>query len=193
MAKFTKFGYNQYGELVYRNTGRAAPDTYIVRGSTVYGNDGRKVGQIGKGTKTQQATMRKAATAGGRKKAASKEGRFSFSNIRKARAKALKTHGKLQLVTPPPTAIEKKNFGKAVKNMADLTIAQDPALRDKIQKMDDEKLLQLYRDQEMVFDVYFDYGDVKTEDGKGVSGGKQTAKNAQTLIDAYESRFGTIV
>ena len=37
MAKFRLFGFNQYGELVYRKTGRAAPSTYTVRGNTVYG------------------------------------------------------------------------------------------------------------------------------------------------------------
>ena len=190
MAKFRLFGFNQYGELVYRKTGRAAPSTYTVRGNTVYGKDGRKIGNVGKGTKAQQQTMRKAATAGGRKKAAISN-RYSFNNIRKAREKALKTTGKLQLVTPAATPKQKANFGKSVRNMAKLSIGQDPTLAQKINMMDDEKLWQLYQDQEMIFDVYFDYGGVSDTD-RGRTGNKQTAANAQALIDSYEAKYGAL-
>ena len=190
MSKFKLFGFNQYGELVYRKTGRAAPSTYTVRGNTVYGKDGRKIGNVGKGTKAQQQTMRKAATAGGRKRA-SISNRYSFNNIRKAREKALKTTGKLQLVTPAATPKQKANFGKSVRNMAKLSIGQDPMLAAKINMMDDEKLWQLYQDQEMIFDVYFDYGGV-SDTGKGRSGNRQTAQNAQALIDSYEAKYGSL-
>ena len=190
MAKFTKFGFNQYGELVYRNTGRVAPTSYTVRGNTVYGANGRKIGNVGKGTKAQQQTMRKAATAGGRKKA-SIPNRYSFNNIRKARERALKTTGKLQLTIPTATAKQKANFGKSVKNMAKLSVSQDPSLAAKINMMDDEKLWQLYQDQEMIFDVYFDYGGV-SDTGKGRTGNRETAANAQALIDSYEAKYGAI-
>lgn len=190
MAKFTKFGFNQYGELVYRNTGKAAPSAYTVRGNTVYGSNGRKIGNVGKGTKVQQQTMRKAATAGGRSKAPISN-RYSFNNIRKAREKALKTAGKLQLVIPAATPKQKANFGKSVRNMAKLSIGQDPALAQKINQMDDEKLWQMYQDNEMIFDVYFDYGGV-SDTGKGRTGNKQTAANAQALIDSYEARYGSL-
>lgn len=190
MAKFTKFGFNQYGELVYRNTGKAAPSAYTVRGNTVYGSNGRKIGNVGKGTKAQQTTMRKAATAGGRQKAPISN-RYSFNNIRKAREKALKTAGKLQLVTPAATPKQKANFGKSVRNMAKLSIGQDPALAQKINQMDDEKLWQMYQDNEMIFDVYFDYGGV-SDTGKGRTGNRQTAANAQALIDSYEARYGSL-
>ena len=193
MASFTKFGWNQYGELVYRNTGRVAPESYTVKGNTVYGKNGRKIGQIGKGTAKQQATIRKAATAGGRTPAASKAGRFSFNNIRKAREKALKTAGRLQLVTPKPTKQMKKNFGKSVRNMALLSVKNDPVAYQKIKMMKDDELMQLYSENQLVFDVYFDYGSVTTNDkGKGISGSRETAKNAQALIDVYEARYGTI-
>ena len=190
MSKFKLFGFNQYGELVYRKTGRAAPSSYTVRGNTVYGKDGRKIGNVGKGTKAQQQTMRKAATAGGRSKAPISN-RYSFNNIRKAREKALKTAGKLQLVTPAATPKQKANFGKSVRNMAKLSIGQDPALAQKINQMDDEKLWQMYQDNEMIFDVYFDYGGV-SDTGKGRTGNRQTAANAQALIDSYEARYGSL-
>ena len=189
MASFTKFGWNQYGELVYRNTGRAAPAEYYVKGSTVYKGT-RKVGQIGKGTAAQQRTMRKAATAGG-KKAAQIPGRFTFENVRKARMKAVQTVGKVQLVKPPRTANEVRNFGRSVKNMALLSVKEDPTLQAKINAMDNDKLMQLYDENEMIFDVYFDYGGVK-DTPQGRTGNKDTAKNAQALIDTYEAKYGTI-
>lgn len=190
MAKFTPFGWNQYGELVYRNTGRAAPAEYYVKGSTVY-RGSRKVGQIGKGTKKQQDIIRKAATAGGRKQSQI-PGRFTFENVRKARKQAQQTIGKVQLVKPPPTPNQIKNFGTSVKNMALLSIEENPALRQKIEMMDDAKLMQLYQENEMIFDVYFDYGGVKdTQEGR--RGNKETAKNAQALIDVYEAKYGAIL
>ena len=189
MANFTQFGWNQYGELVYRNTGRAAPSNYYVKGNTVY-KDGRKQGQIGKGTKKQQQTITRAATAGG-KKAAPIQGRYSFDNIRKARAKAVQTVGKVQLVRPPPTNNQIKNFGKSVKNMALLSVKEDPTLQAKINAMDNDKLMQLYQENEIIFDVYFDYGGVK-DTQQGRSGNKETAKNAQALIDTYEAKYGVI-
>lgn len=189
MAKFTQFGWNQYGQLVYRNTGRLAPADYYVKGNTVYKGT-RKQGQIGKGTKAQQAIMRKAATAGGRKQSQI-PGRFTFENIRKARRQAAQTVGKVQLIRPPPSASQIKNFGKSVKNMALLSIEQDPILQQKISQMDDAKLMQLYQENEMVFDVYFDYGSVK-DTPEGRRGNKETAKNAQALIDTYEAKYGVI-
>lgn len=92
---------------------------------------------------------------------------------------------------PLPSANEIKNFGKSVKNMALLTVEQDPILQQKITKMDDAKLMQLYQENEIIFDVYFDYGGVK-DTQQGRSGNKETAKNSQALIDTYEAKYGTI-
>lgn len=190
MASFTKFGWNQYGELVYRNTGRLAPADYYVKGNTVYKGT-RKQGQIGKGTKTQQNIIRRAATAGGRKRASDFPNRFTFENVRKARQKAVQTVGKVQLVRPPPSGDQIKKFGNSVRKMALLSVEQNPTLREKIMQMDDAKLMQLYDENELIFDVYFDYGGVSnTTEGK--RGSKETAKNAQALIDVYEERFGVI-
>lgn len=189
MAKFTQFGWNQYGELVYRNTGKLAPSEYYVKGNTVYKGT-RKQGQIGKGSKTQQNIIHKAATAGGRKPAQI-PGRFTFDNVRKARMKAAQTVGKVQLVGPPPSSNQIKNFGKSVKNMALLSIEENPILQQKITKMDDAKLMQLYQENEIIFDVYFDYGGVK-DTSEGRRGNKETTKNAQSLVDTYEAKYGVI-
>lgn len=191
MVSFTKFTWNQYGQLAYRKSGRLAPESYSVRGGTVYGSDGRKIGQIGKGTKAEQSVVRKAAAATARSKS-SMSGRYSFDTVRKARAKAVQQKGSVKLQTPAPTANEIKNFGKSVKSMAKLSIGQNPKLQEKISKMDDAKLMQLYKENELIFDVYFDYGGVTLQEGKGLSGNRDTAKNAEALIDVYEKRFGTI-
>ena len=194
MSKFKLFGFNQYGELVYRKTGRAAPSSYTVRGKTVYGKDGRKIGNVGKGTSAQQRTMRKAATAGGRReiKDVSKKTRFSFNNIRKAREKAKQTVGRLKLVTPAATKEQKAKFAKSVKKMALLSVEQDPSIQMKIDQMSDDKIWELYQDNEMIFDVYFDYGGIRDK-GKGPQGSRETAANAQALIDVYEAKYGPIL
>lgn len=189
MAKYTLFGWNQYGELAYRKTGQTVSKNYTVRGNTVYGEDGRKVGTVGKGTAAQQRRIRNAASSGGRK-AARTPGRFSFRNISKARRKALRTPG-VKLVTPMPTKDEIRNFGRSVKNMALYSQETDPTITQKIRAMKDENIMTLYREQEMIFDVYFDYGGIK-DDPTGRRGSRETAKNAQALIDTYEQRFGAI-
>lgn len=190
-ARYTLFAWNQYGQLAYRNTGQVVTKGYTVRGNTVYGENGRKIGNVGKGTAAQQRKVRQVATAGGRKAAESAKNRYSFSNIRKARERAMRAPEGLQLTRPPATKDQIRNFGKAVKSMALYSQEIDPAITAKIKAMDNQKLMTLYQEQEMVFDVYFDYGDVKA--GKtGMRGGPETAKNAQALIDAYEARFGTI-
>lgn len=63
MAKFTKFSIAPDGRLVYRSTGNVVPlkNGYTIKGTTVYNKQGRKVGQIGKGSKTQQKTIKKKA------------------------------------------------------------------------------------------------------------------------------------
>ena len=80
MAKFTKFSIAPDGRLVYRNTGNVVPlkNGYTIKGNTVYNKSGRKVGQLGKGTKTQQKQIvKKSATRA--KKAERKAIRESIS------------------------------------------------------------------------------------------------------------------
>ena len=131
----------------------------------------------------------KAATAGGKRKTSS--GRFTFENVKKARTQAQKTVGTVKLVKPLPSQNQVKNFGKSVRNMALLSIEENPSLQQKIAQMDDAKLMQLYQENEMIFDVYFDYGGVR-DGNEGRRGSKETAKNAQALIDVYEAKYGAI-
>lgn len=65
MATFTKFATAPDGRLVYRGTGNAVPSTYgyQVKGRTVYNKQGRKVGQLGKGTAKEQKRIKEKAKA----------------------------------------------------------------------------------------------------------------------------------
>lgn len=208
MAKFVKFGLTSSGELVYRSTGRLAPSDYTVRGSTVYGRDGRKVGQIGKGTKKEQTTIRRAqtrrrqgpnplyktpkriSTVGGSGKI-----KQVFDDIAKARRRVRQQANKLQGPVPPnrydPGQMAK--LGESVRSMGKLSAGNDRQLREKINAMTDENLTLLYNDLngELVFEVYFDYGSI-SKTSKGVSGTEESKKNAKVLVDAYEKKFGEI-
>lgn len=65
MATFTKFATAPDGRLVYRGTGNAVPSNYgyQVKGRTVYNKQGRKVGQLGKGTSKEQKRIQEKAKA----------------------------------------------------------------------------------------------------------------------------------
>ena len=204
MAKFTKFGISPKGELVYRSSGKLAPSQYTVRGSTVYGSDGRKVGQIGKGTSKEQRTIRRAQTRraeGSRplykspKRVGERRVRQVFDEIGKARRKAMSK--KVQGPSQPRSLIfnpsEMKNLEKSVKSMALLSAGNDAELRRKINNMTKENLTMLYNDPngELIFEVYFDYGSV-SQGPKGVGPTEESRKNAQLLVDAYERKYGAI-
>ena len=47
MAKYIKFMLTPTGDLMYRNTGQYYNKKFTVRGNTVYGANGRKIGNIG--------------------------------------------------------------------------------------------------------------------------------------------------
>lgn len=63
MATYTKFAVASDGRLVYRETGNVVPlkRGYTIKNKTVYNKSGRKVGQLGKGTKAQQKQIEKKA------------------------------------------------------------------------------------------------------------------------------------
>ena len=48
------------GALVYRNTGQYYAKKYTIRGNTVYGSNGRKIGNIGKPNKEQAKKIERA-------------------------------------------------------------------------------------------------------------------------------------
>lgn len=61
MASLTKFTISPSGQLVYKKTGRLAPEGYTFRKNTVYGPNGRRIGSLSrKLTKTEAAQIAKA-------------------------------------------------------------------------------------------------------------------------------------
>lgn len=182
-----------------------------MQGNTVYKPANNSQGRVKVGTvarKTVKASERKtiqraeARRTERRRYALKKEkaysGRSALSRLKSARQEAMRQmkHPKLIQKTLIPTQTA-PNFKKSVEKMAEYIRQQDPALYEKIQKMDAEKLLQLYEENDIIFEVYFDYGDINTVTDskgrqKGVSAGKETRTNAEFLVNAYESRFGTI-
>lgn len=207
MAKFIKFGLTSSGELVYRKTGKLAPSDYTVRGSTVYGRDGRKVGQIGKGTKTEQTRIRRAQTRRRQgpnplyktpHKVSTVKGtgkiKQVFDDISKARRRARQIN-KLQGPVPINRfdTDQMRKLGESVRSMGMLSAGNDRELREKINAMSDENLTMLYNDLngELVFEVYFDYGSI-SKNSKGLSATEDSKKNARVLVDAYEKKYGVI-
>lgn len=208
MAKFVKFGLTSSGELVYRTTGKLAPSDYTVRGRTVYGRDGRKIGNIGKGTSAEQTKIRRAQTRrrqGPRplyktpKRISTVEGkgriRQVFDDISKARRRANYQQKRLQGPAPPNRfdADQMRKLGESVRSMGKLSAGNDRELREKINSMTDENLTLLYNDinGELIFEVYFDYGSI-SQGPKGLGPTEESKKNAKLLVDAYERKFGVI-
>lgn len=208
MAKFVKFGLTSSGELVYRSTGKLAPSDYTVRGSTVYGRNGRKIGQIGKGTKTEQTKIRRAQTRRRQgpnplykspKRIETLQGsgkiRQVFDDIKKARRRVKYQQSKLQGPVPMNRydSSQMQKLGESVRSMGKLSAGNDRELREKINAMTDENLTMLYNDLngELVFEVYFDYGSISANK-KGVSATEESKKNARVLVDAYERKYGEI-
>ena len=208
MAKFVKFGLTSSGELVYRSTGKLAPSDYTVRGSTVYGRNGRKIGQIGKGTRTEQTKIRRAQTrrrqgpnplykSPRRIETIQGSGKIKqvFDDIKKARRRVKYQQSRLQGPVPINRydAGQMQKLGESVRSMGKLSAGNDRELREKINAMTDENLTMLYNDLngELVFEVYFDYGSISSTK-KGISATEESKKNARLLVDVYEKKYGEI-
>lgn len=208
MAKFVKFGMTSSGELVYRSTGKLAPSDYTVRGSTVYGRNGRKIGQIGKGTRAEQTKIRRAQTrrrqgpnplykSPRRIETIQGSGKIKqvFDDIKKARRRVKYQQSRLQGPVPINRydAGQMQKLGESVRSMGKLSAGNDRELREKINAMTDENLTMLYNDLngELVFEVYFDYGSISSTK-KGVSATEESKKNARLLVDTYERKYGEI-
>ena len=204
MAKFTKFGLSPTGELVYRSSGKLAPSSYTVRGSTVYGKDGRKIGQIGKGTAKERTAIRRASTRrkegakplykSPKKVSTTNKMRNVFDDIRKARSRAKRTvQGPVRPRSLIFDASQQQKLAESVKSMAKLSAGDDYTLKRKINAMTPANLTMLYNDPngELIFEVYFDYGGIANTP-KGLQATEESKKNAKLLVDAYERKFGPI-
>lgn len=178
--------------MVYRNTGKVAPETYTVRGQTVYGADGRRVGTLGKGTSKQQQTMTSAAESRIRKAVKGYTAPNAITPMQQLKRIRRLGLGRRRADAEARSPSQVRTFGKGVRSMALLSAKDDPRVYEKIRRMEDSKLQQLYDENKIVFETYFKYSDVRTVEGKGIYGGPETASNAWQLVRIYEERFGTI-
>lgn len=128
-------------------------------------------------------------------------GRSALQRIASARKEAMRQMKRPQLIQKKLIAPDNaEGFKRSVMKMSELIKDTDEgrAIADKISKMDANKLLQMYEENDIIFEVYFDYGDVNVARDskgreKGIVAGKQTRTNAEFLVNAYETKYGAIL
>lgn len=89
-----------------------------------------------------------------------------------------------------------KSRGEALKEgimgMADVALLPDEVAA-KLEAMDPTKLDALYQNNDIIFEVYFDYGGIdKGENGANIVDKGKKLSDAQFLIDQYERTFGVL-
>lgn len=86
--------------------------------------------------------------------------------------------------------------GEALKEgilgMADVSLMPDSVV-DKLKAMDPKKLDALYQQNDIIFEVYFDYGGIdRGEDGANHVDKAKKLSDANFLLEQYERSFGRI-
>ena len=171
MAKLTKFTLSPSGDLVYRKTGRLAPDNYIFRKNTVYrvGEDGvrRRVGTLSrKITKTEAAKISRAEKNREKRKARelTKPSKPSKSKPRRPAqpSQRVQRFGDdweevRNTEFPEPDQIIKEEFAQRVRDCA-LSVAPQ-WLQRRIQALSTDALWEAYKQDAYVFEMYFRYHD----------------------------------
>ncbi len=89
-----------------------------------------------------------------------------------------------------------KSRGEALKEgimgMADVALLPDEVAA-KLEAMDPTKLDALYQNNDIIFEVYFDYGGIdKGDNGANIVDKGKKLSDAQFLIDQYERTFGVL-
>ena len=89
-----------------------------------------------------------------------------------------------------------KSRGEALKEgimgMADVALLPDEVAA-KLEAMDPTKLDALYQNNDIIFEVYFDYGGIdKGDNGANIVDKGKKLSDAQFLIDQYERTFGIL-
>lgn len=206
MPANTKFTITDNGRIVYRSTGKAAPSNYFIDGGTVYKEAKNSVGRVKVGTvatatlkakevkrieRAQKSKVMRTRYVPQRSKVkVGRKQRSVLADLKGARTVAAVRRKTVQTKLIA-TNDQVRNLETAVHNMALNVEKADRELYLKIQKMEGSKLYQMYNENDLIFEVYFDYGDVsQTSDGN--RGGKVTRENAAFLVSQYEKRYGEI-
>lgn len=168
MAALTKFTLSPSGKLVYRSTGRLAPEGYTYRKNTVYGPDGRRIGSFAR--KIDRKTASKIAKAEINR---TRRGQTKPKAPRppKKDAKITRSRGSQFLETSDSwedakfynndfwswedAEAIKEEFAARVKAAA-LSVAPD-WLQKRIRAFSTEAIWQAYQEDAFVFEKYFEY------------------------------------
>lgn len=164
MARLTKFTIGPSGELVYKSTGKLAPEGYTFRKNTVYGKNGRRVGTLSRNlTKTQAERIARAEQSRQRRTGRAAPKQASQGRPRKPSQKAKaasQTYGEnwdefedTEFPQPEEAVIEE--FAQRVRDCA-LSVAP-AALQKKIQALTSAAIWKAYQQDEYIFEVFFQY------------------------------------
>lgn len=170
MAKLTKFTISPSGDLVYKSSGKLAPEGYTFRKNTVYGKNGRRVGSLSRNlTKTQAEKIAKAErNRNTRAKAAKKAGEMTKPSQKRPRSpsgtkprEGAKVAGIDEAEEfdgtefPGADKLVIEEFARRVKAAA-LSVAPE-ALKQKILALSDEAIYEGYKQDAYIFEVFFFY------------------------------------
>lgn len=171
MAKLTKFTISPSGQLVYKSTGKLAPEGYKFRKNTVYGLNGRRIGTLSrKLTKTEAAKIAKAERSRKRRVA---KGANAPKQPSQGRPKKPSKKGPASApygedwesfdTTEFPEYSEavKEEFAARVRNAA-LSVAP-PWLSNRIRALSTAALWQAYQEDAYIFETYFRYHEGRME------------------------------
>ena len=164
MAKLTKFTIGPSGELVYKSTGKLAPEGYTFRKNTVYGKNGRRVGTLSRNlTKTQAERIARAEQSRQRRTGRAAPKLPSPNKPRKPSQKAKAASQKYgenwdefeDTEFPQPEEAVIEEFAQRVRDCA-LSVAP-PALQKKIQALTSAAIWKAYQEDQYIFEIYFQY------------------------------------
>lgn len=170
MAKLTKFTISPSGDLVYKSTGKLAPEGYTFRKNTVYGKNGRRVGSLSRNlTKTEAGKIAKAEANRNKRKAAAKRKAAgmtkpsqkrprspSGTNRKSAKAAGIDEAEEFEGTEfPGADKLVIAEFARRVKAAA-LSVAPE-ALKQKILALSDEAIYEGYKQDAYIFEVFFFY------------------------------------
>lgn len=171
MAKLTKFTISPSGDLVYKSSGKLAPEGYTFRKNTVYGKNGRRVGSLSRNlTRTQAEKIAKAERSRNARKAARKKaGEMAKPSQKRPRSpsgtkprEGAKTAAGIDEAEefegtefPGADKLVIAEFARRVKAAA-LSVAPE-ALKQKILALSDEAIYEGYKQDAYIFEVFFFY------------------------------------
>ena len=170
MAKLTKFTLSPSGDLVYKSTGKLAPEGYTFRKNTVYGKNGRRVGSLSRNlTRAQAEKIAKAERnrSARRSKAAKKAGEMAKPSQKRPRSPSGPNRGSTKAADvaeaeefdgtefPDAEKLVIEEFARRVKAAA-LSVAPE-ALKQKILALSDEAIYEGYKQDAYIFEVFFFY------------------------------------